>query len=664
MKQQLLSGRDLGSAQSSLHAAALELDALDGCADPVPTERKPLQSETELRWVTMTQKLLDRAEGPTPREDSVIALGESEDLRMRPTWCHSVLQKRVNMSSKSRSTYNEDLALRMNDSMRDKSFGSRWVSSPQSAVQMTWALISCLLISWDLLTIPMEVFDDEDFTNFLRYVSFGSLSFWLLDMPLHFVFGVQRGGIVELRPQVLCKVYLRTWFPVDFLIISIDIAVILMEAFVDRSVGGALRSMRFLRSLRALRLIRLLRVAKLQRELSLLANRFLSTYVFMVMRIVAALMVMLSINHIIACCWFSVGARGAQNSWIENFNLQEAGIFESYIISLHWSLTQFTPSTNNIAPANEVERLFAVFVILFAMGCFSSFVGSITATVNALRSIQATKIKQNNQVLSFFAERSVSLDLYRKVQYVIRTEKLTDDPVMERDVALLKLLPQRFRKQLHEEMYLGILMNLKFWPSGVKTREGIFLTEVCHLAMEEEVVRKFQDVFLPGTECQHAYLIEQGSSMCYTCGPLQDLTVSDDDSLCLISLWAEWQHHGRLASKLGTSRYVTLDSEKFANLAWRWAGPFYRYLQIFGVLLTGAVENRSQEVGDDLTVTDMALNKEEVLALSLRAQSFDNILRKHHTYHHSEVAETSAGFNGTFVRLRSSIAKAAPRGIR
>lgn len=28
------------------------------------------------------------------------------------------------------------------------------------------------------------------------------------------------------------------------------------------------------------------------------------------------------------------------------------------------------------------------------MGCFSSFVGSITATVNALRSIQATKIKQ------------------------------------------------------------------------------------------------------------------------------------------------------------------------------------------------------------------------------------------------------------------------------
>ena len=34
--------------------------------------------------------------------------------------------------------------------------------------------------------------------------------------------------------------------------------------------------------------------------------------------------------------------------------------------------TQFTPSTNNISPANGLERSFAVFVILLAMGFFSS----------------------------------------------------------------------------------------------------------------------------------------------------------------------------------------------------------------------------------------------------------------------------------------------------
>ena len=54
---------------------------------------------------------------------------------------------------------------------------------------------------------------------------------------------------------------------------------------------------------------------------------------------------------------------------------------------------------------------------------------------------------------------------------------------------------------------------------------------------------------------------------------------------------------------LGFKPQVTLDSEKFGIISWRWAswllngmaksheaGPFYRYLQIFGVLLIGAVE--------------------------------------------------------------------------
>ena len=34
----------------------------------------------------------------------------------------------------------------------------------------------------------------------------------------------------------------------------------------------------------------------------------------------------------------------------------QVGMFEAYVASLHWSLTQFTPSTNNVAPANSLER--------------------------------------------------------------------------------------------------------------------------------------------------------------------------------------------------------------------------------------------------------------------------------------------------------------------
>ena len=44
-------------------------------------------------------------------------------------------------------------------------------------------------------------------------------------------------------------------------------------------------------------------------------------------------------------------------SWLgEPHQTWQVGMFEAYVASLHWSLTQFTPSTNNVAPTNSLER--------------------------------------------------------------------------------------------------------------------------------------------------------------------------------------------------------------------------------------------------------------------------------------------------------------------
>lgn len=149
--------------------------------------------------------------------------------------------------------------------------------------------------------------------------------------------------------------------------IFIDISLLLVEEW---SAGW--RSARFLRTLRLLRLLRLLRVAKLQQALTLLASRFLSAHAFMVMKVVAGLLMILAINHIIACCWcpplktyyfllsvlrYGIGLLGVDGrSWIMQSDIQMAGFAEAYAASIHWALTQFTPATNNIAPGNAVER--------------------------------------------------------------------------------------------------------------------------------------------------------------------------------------------------------------------------------------------------------------------------------------------------------------------
>lgn len=296
------------------------------------------------------------------------------------------------------------------------------------------------------------------------------------------------------------------------MVISIDIGLFLVE-----ELSGGWRSARFLRTLRLLRLLRLLRVAKLQQALTLLANRFLSAHAFMVMKVVAGLMMILAINHIIACCWYGIGSLSFDGrSWLRRSELLDAdgdsGSFpEAYAASIHWALTQFTPATNNIAPDNAVERFFAVWVILLAMGVFSSFISSITSTVSSLRTYRQEQAKKQAQLLRFFNERNLSTDLYGRVQDIVRKQGLFDVRLNEKDVSLFGGVPERLLVLMHEEMYQPALNALNFWPMWSYFEDQSFFRDVCHSCITEHVATPAQDAFMPGTDCQQVMSSNQVS---------------------------------------------------------------------------------------------------------------------------------------------------------
>ncbi|CAE7246787.1 HCN2, partial [Symbiodinium microadriaticum] len=358
------------------------------------------------RWQTLTAKLIEAAgcmtafDAPAPKPRSTA--GIMCELKMRPSWSHSLVQtKATYQRSRSHIAALREMSstFKINDAFTDTSFLQRFVVGPHSRHQLVWAIIASVFIIWDLITIPLEMFNVAEFIRVLDIVGVTSLTFWAMDIPLHLVFGVQLRGSLEMRPSKLWSLYVRSWLAVDLLIVLLDVALILLERMSSGQSNGAFRSARFLRSLRLLRLFRLVRVAKLQRELSLVASRFLSTYAFMVMKIVGALLMMLAINHIIGCCWFGIGSgTDSDNTWIHRIGIEDADFGTSYVCSIHWALTQFTPSTNNIAPENGIERFFAIWVILLAMGVYSSFIGSISSTVNSLRAVRGEKIKQHSRL--------------------------------------------------------------------------------------------------------------------------------------------------------------------------------------------------------------------------------------------------------------------------
>eukprot|EP00439_Symbiodinium_sp_Y106_P042351 s127_g5.t1 len=465
------------------------------------------RSKHELKWHNMASTLLAK---------------QTEHL----SWDHANRAGRERRAS--RNTDGEQ-TLRFNDTFTDNTFLSRFVVGPDSRVQLIWAGIASLLIVWDMFTIPLELFP-------LPKESPGELMALRILVPLHLIFGLQIRGAIEMRPRSLGRHYLRSWLLMDVLLILVDTAIFSLELIQASSSSPLFRSGRLVRILRMVRLVRLLRVAKLEREFMLLANHFLSAYTVMALKIVWYLVLMLSVNHLIACCWYAVGSwTTSLGNWLQRSNIDEADFAQSYVAAIHWTLTQFTPSTNPIAPDNGWERFYAIWVILLAMACFSSFLGSIGSSVNSMRMARNEELMQSAKLERFFMERNLSVELFSKDQS--------------------------------------------------------FFISVCHHSMRENVCKLGQDVFLPNTKCNHAYILESGSLEynVHRLAPTHCEADGGNNILCLPAIWAEWEHTGRLFAANGLCYYIS-DCAQVCKAAGNFGGEMFEFLKILGLLIVGRIE--------------------------------------------------------------------------
>ena len=90
-------------------------------------------------------------------------------------------------------------------------------------------------------------------------------------------------------------------------------------------------------------------------------------------------------------------------------------------------------------------------------GVFSSFISSITSTVSSLRTYRQEQAKKQAQLLRFFNERNLSIDLYGRVQEIVRKQGLFEVRLNEQEVTLFKGVPERLLILMHEEMHLPAL---------------------------------------------------------------------------------------------------------------------------------------------------------------------------------------------------------------
>ena len=167
------------------------------------------------RWLELSERLLevgrdlsyDYEEESEEEAEMPLVL---EGLQMRKAWSVGLQEAQILHRARNYRTSNiaSSSTLRMNDILRDPSCLQKLVLKPRNPLQLLWSFLGSVFILWDLITIPLEMFDIPSFISFLENFGNVTLAFWILDVPSNLIFGREIKGKVELRPVQLAKEYM------------------------------------------------------------------------------------------------------------------------------------------------------------------------------------------------------------------------------------------------------------------------------------------------------------------------------------------------------------------------------------------------------------------------------------------------------------------------
>ena len=137
------------------------------------------------------------------------------------------------------------------------------VLHPGGTWRTFWNVLVALCIFYDLLVIPLYVFDIPS-NVFLAVAGWYIQLFWNADFVISFFTGFYDEGTLVLAPSRIACHYARTWMLFDISLISMDWSFVVMDT-MDAAEAASLQWSRSLRMLRFLRLVRMLRWVKLRR---------------------------------------------------------------------------------------------------------------------------------------------------------------------------------------------------------------------------------------------------------------------------------------------------------------------------------------------------------------------------------------------------------------
>lgn len=435
---------------------------------------------------------------------------------------------------------------------------------PNNKWKGVWDIMSLTLVIYDMVTIPLGVFEMPD-SGFLLFMAWVTRIFWSFDMPLSFFSGyITAKGSIEMRPEYVFRKYIQSWLLLDILVVGIDWSEIILAAAAEGF--GIARVGRASRVFRVLRMIRLLRLARMKEVLNLLIERLDSEKLVIVVDITKLMVIMLGSGHFVACLWYWVGIQGSKN-WVSETHYDKEDLPMRYMMSMRWAISQFAGGMDEVTPESLFEHIYALIVFLWAFWSGAVFLGILTSSMTQLYIIGSTQTTQLTVLRRYLTQngisKSLSLRVQRNAQHSM-AERQTAMP--EAAVELINVVSEPLRVELHYEMYSKVVGIHPFFRRYMAECPHV-MRKVCHGAVSMAPVSLGDVIFNVGEipSVPKMFIISKGE-LVYMTDAGRKTTLGPGDWLSEMTLWVHWVHRGMLTATTDTMMH-TIDAKEFQRIA-------------------------------------------------------------------------------------------------
>ncbi|CAK0835196.1 unnamed protein product [Prorocentrum cordatum] len=342
------------------------------------------------------------------------------------------------------------------------------------------------------------------------------------------------------------------------------------------------------------------------------------------LKVLQTIFTLLCLCHYTACAWYGIASirdgtdpsLGMERNWVEGVGLELGWHVHCYVVAFHWSITQFTPATNNVVPVNAVERAFAILVVLTGFVSFSWFISSMFSTLNQLKSRNKSRVRGRQALMQFFRIKGIPAALGQRVLWLFEADvDIKDDCLVEADLPILLQLPTSIRIRLRREYCMPLPLKNQLLRRVHHIGLRCFI-QVCYNAMSDSRYMSQQEIFLDGVDSSAAYVVTSGTVKYVQGGSSTALTlgawVSD------ACLWVAWKHLGSLVAST-CSTLVELDAKKFRRTVQRSGGHLHRCLCCVAVLYAHELEKLAE---NHRVTDDLGLEMEHVEGILWRTLKF------------------------------------------